>query len=119
MPLSLWPTWVCASQPGKDIFKAAVSIVQVVLPKPDYTPASKQQFAFNALVSEHISLKFRCPKSRVRCGLSSVLGTVMPETPVNEDRQAVPVEYKIRMARERLMAAPTGDAGHTKDCGKL
>jgi hypothetical protein len=38
----------------------------------------------------------------------------MPETPVNEDRETILSENKIRLAEDILMSAPANDAMQTK-----
>ncbi len=58
------------------------------------------------------------PVAAVGVGRSAVLGAAVPETPINENCQPLAPEHEVRLAGQRLVTAPAGDALRPQNVGQ-
>jgi hypothetical protein len=108
-----------AAEYARNTSGAALRDGQVVLPQPDDGPACGAEAAFDIVVAFSVAAELGEPVCTIAARLAAVLWATVPETAVNEDGKALAPKDEIGTAWQRLMAAPAGDAGGTKDGREL
>ena len=97
-------------KPPPDSGNAPIWPREIVLPKPDDTPAGFSQRARYKPVACLVPGQLTAPERAVVFWFCGVLGTTMPEASVNEHRQLVHLENEIWFPEHRLITPPAVDA---------
>jgi len=78
----------------------AQSLLNVVLPDPDYTVPKRLQSLVDYSISASVSSEFLFPEASIRLRRSRVQRAAVPETTIDEDGQVRTWEQQIRLARK-------------------
>lgn len=87
-----------------------VFLNQLMLPNPYYPPSSTSQHAVDDAVSSSVACELCQPKRAIAVRAGGVLRAAMPKASVHKQSYMRFQKYKIRVAKNWIMASPPADA---------
>lgn len=88
-----------------------------MLPHSDGQPAMVTEFRISIPVTGNVRFDLAVPKACVSLRMRAVLGTPVPEAPINEDCDLLRSEYEVRLAtevRQRPNVQPVSQPTHVQ-----
>ena len=89
-----------------DAEKKFALVSQFVLPHPQDTPTHSSQGAGNRTVAHYIPRKLLLPVSSIALWQPGVFRTTMPEASIDENKDVLFLEHKVRFAESWLISPP-------------
>ena len=86
-----------------------------MLPNSDDCPAKAAQFATHSSVALPVVADFGIPKLLIAAGALVTFRASVPETPVHKNDNPLASKGEIRLAKQRLIAPPSGNMGLTEN----
>jgi hypothetical protein len=92
-----------------------IGMPQGVLPYAENLPTARSEGAVGGNISRGVRSDFGAPVMQPTAWHPAVPAAAVPEAAVDKDGEALAGKDEVGVAWERLVAAPTGDAGGAKD----